>query len=160
HRNMDGGHGAASLRMDSPSRRAAPLPTLRRLSKLLGALQAADHRRREQIRPRLLRRSGDLDQAVAKFGAGAFQVLLVLDRLFLDIFLGDEAALLLEGVELAVALRALPHRGEALGQVDGIMDAAVHSHAAERIVDVRGIADEKRAALAKARGDALMHAIE
>ena len=30
-------------------------------------------------------------------------------------------------------------------QVDRVVDAAVHAHAAERIVDVRGVADEERA---------------
>ena len=40
------------------------------------------------------------------------------------------------------------------------MDAAVHAHAAERIVDVRGIAGEERAADAKAFRDALMHLVE
>ena len=33
-----------------------------------------------------------------------------------------------------------------LGQIDRIVDAAVHAHAAERVVDVGGVADQEGAA--------------
>ena len=40
------------------------------------------------------------------------------------------------------------------------MHAAVHAHAADRVVDVGAVAREQDAALAERRGDALVHAVE
>ena len=40
------------------------------------------------------------------------------------------------------------------------MDAAVHAHPTERVVDVRGIAGEEDPAFAKGLGDALMHPVQ
>src|SRR5580704_3214311 len=40
------------------------------------------------------------------------------------------------------------------------MDAAVHAHAADRIVDVGAVAGEQHAAFVEGRGDALVHGIE
>jgi len=49
---------------------------------------------------------------------------------------------------------------ELLAQVGGILEAAVEAHAADRIVDVRGIAGEQHTARAKRGGNALMRDIE
>ena len=40
------------------------------------------------------------------------------------------------------------------------MDAAVHAHAAERIVDVRGVARQERAAVLERLRDPLVHLVE
>ena len=54
----------------------------------------------------------DRAEPVAKLRAGRFEVLLVLDRLLLDVFLGHQPALPVEAIELGVGLsiRARPRR--------------------------------------------------
>jgi hypothetical protein len=46
------------------------------------------------------------------------------------------------------------------GQLDGVVDAEVEAKAAERVVDVGGVAGQKHATLAEARGHPLVHAVE
>ena len=49
---------------------------------------------------------------------------------------------------------------QVFGEIDCVVDAAIHAHATERIVDMRGVADEESAAFAECAGDALVHAIK
>src|SRR6202042_3624590 len=89
-----------------------------------------------------------------------FQRLLILDGLRLDIIDLGLAALARVAVEHAVLGAAEPHVGEFFGQVDRIWGAAVHAHAADRVVDVGAVAGEQHAAFVEGRGDALVHGIE
>src|SRR6202042_2149591 len=59
-----------------------------------------------------------------------------------------------------LGLLAAPDLDQALGQVHRIVNTAIHAHSAERVVDMRGIADQEGAAAAECFGDALMYAIE
>ncbi len=58
------------------------------------------------------------------------------------------AALPVVAVEQAI-VGAGPDVLELVGQVEGVLDAAVHAHAAERVVDVGGIAGQQDAAVAE-----------
>ena len=49
--------------------------------------------------------------------------------------------------------------GELPGQVHRVADAGVHALSADRTVDVRGVAEQERAALAEMIGDAMVHAV-
>ena len=69
---------------------------------------------------------------------------LVGDGLGLDIFHRGVAALAAVEIEQFVAGLAVDDAGELLGEIDAVVDAAVHAHAADRIVEVR--ASRRRAA--------------
>src|SRR5262249_32535291 len=77
-------------------------------------------------------------QAAAEVGSVGLEVTLVLDRLFFDVFERDQPALPVVTLELGLRRGAIPDFDQARGQIDGVVDAAVHAHAAERIVDLRG----------------------
>src|SRR5581483_2318348 len=62
--------------------------------------------------------------------------------------------------ELLLAGLAVPHAGEAPGQAQRIVDAAVESHAAQGVVDVCGVPREEDTSSTIGRGYALAHAIE
>ena len=49
--------------------------------------------------------------------------------------------------------------GELPGEVHGVADAGVHALSADRTVDVRGVAEQERAALAEPIGDPMVHAV-
>src|SRR5262245_4278613 len=78
----------------------------------------------------------------------------------LHMFLGDEPTLQIEAVELGLGFRATPDADQASGQIYRVVDATIHTHAAERIVDMGGVADQERAAAAECLGDALMNTIK
>ena len=65
----------------------------------------------------------------------------------------------LVGVEELVGATALDHRCELPGEIDCIAEARVESLSADGAVDVRGVAEKKRPAGAKARGDPVMDVI-
>ena len=50
----------------------------------------------------------------------------------------------------ACGRRRRPRYRQLVGEVEGVLDAAIHAHAAERIVDMRGVAGEQRPAVAEA----------
>src|SRR6516162_2676334 len=88
------------------------------------------------------------------------QRLLVLNRLRLDVIDLGLAALPRVAVEHARLGAIEPHVGELVGEIDRVVDAAVHAHAADRVVDVGAVAGEQRAALVEGRGDALVDGVE
>jgi hypothetical protein len=55
---------------------------------------------------------------------------------------------------------AVQHPGERRGEGNGVVYAKIHSHATERIVDMRRIAGEQGAAAAIGVCDSLVHGIE
>ena len=71
----------------------------------------------------------------------------------------DGAPLPVVAVEQAV-VGAGPDRLELVGQIEGVLDAAVHAHAAERIVDMGGVAGEQHAAVPEALRHPLVHGID
>jgi hypothetical protein len=70
---------------------------------------------------------------------------------------GDRTALLLVSVECGGAQPSLPHVGEQEREVVGVLQAGVHSLAANRGVHVPGIASEKDRTVPERRGDAMVH---
>src|SRR5438309_1814179 len=62
--------------------------------------------------------------------------------------------------ELVLAALTVPDASESLGQAEGVVKAAVETHAAERVVDMRGVARQENTVLAVCRGDALADAID
>ena len=85
---------------------------------------------------------------------------LVGDGLSLHIAYRGVPALAVITVEHVFAGGAVKHRRELIDQIESIVHAAVHAHAADRIVDMRAVAGEQNAALAKGRSDALGDAID
>ena len=84
---------------------------------------------------------------------------LVLDCHRLEKFIGDKAPLPVIQVEQTIRLtgeytRNLP------GQADRIVNAEIHAHAAEWIVDVRGVAGQQDAIAAVSRRDPLMYGVQ
>ena len=88
------------------------------------------------------------------------QRLLVLDRLRLDEIDLRLAALARVAVEHARIGAAIPDAGKLIGKIDRVVDAAVHAHAADRIVDVRAVTGKQHAALVEGRGDTLVNRIK
>ena len=76
----------------------------------------------------------------------------------------DSVALPVVARELGVAFRcpssSLPGLDQARGQVDRVVDAAVHAHAAEGVVDMRGISDQERTSELECRRHPLMHLVK
>jgi hypothetical protein len=103
---------------------------------------------------------GDGLQALAELVAGRFQVLLVLNGVFLDGFQRHAPPLPVVEIELGLGRLAAPHRGELGREINCIVNAAVHTHAAERVVDVGGVANKERAAQSERLGHPLMHLVE
>ena len=54
----------------------------------------------------------------------------------------------------------MPDRGQPVGQVVRVVDAEVEPHAAQRIVDMAGVAGEQHATATVGGGNALMHRVE
>src|SRR5512144_70360 len=84
---------------------------------------------------------------------------LVGDRLRLHVLDRGEAALTIVTVEKRVGIGAVPDLGELLGDVEAVLEAAVHAHPTDRIVDMGGIAGEDDTALPEASRDALVHIV-
>ena len=80
-----------------------------------------------------------------ELGPVGFEIALVLDRLLLDVLERHLPALRLVAVEFVEALAPMPDIGKPRGEADRIMDAAVHAHSAERIVDMRSVPAKERA---------------
>ena len=72
---------------------------------------------------------------------------------------GEADPLGLIAVEQALGGAAVQHRRELPGQIDRVADAGVHSLPAGGAVDVRGVAEQKGAALAETLRHAVVHAI-
>src|SRR5712672_3418452 len=62
-------------------------------------------------------------------------------------------------VEQARGRTPLQRRSDLPRQVHGVADAGVHPLSADRTVDVRGVAEQKGAPVAKVERDAVVHAI-
>ena len=55
---------------------------------------------------------------------------------------------------------AMPGFFQLFGKVQPVMDAAVHAHPAQRVIDVGGVAGERHAAFGEGRRDPLVHAVQ
>src|SRR6516164_10454385 len=97
---------------------------------------------------------------MAKLVTRRFQILLVLNRIVLDVLQGHQASLFVKAVELSVRCLAVPNRGKPPRKIDGVMDAAIHAHAAQWIVDVGSVANDKGSPLPEGLGYPLVHFIE
>ena len=128
-----------------------------------GAALAGDHRRAQQELPRPLgigRHGAQIVEiALARFRLARLQALLVGDRLLLHEL--DRHGAALEAVEIEQALgRARHYLEQLVAQIGRVLDAAVEAHAADRIVDMGGVAGEQHAALAEARRHPLVGDVE
>src|SRR5215475_14385563 len=95
---------------------------------LLRSPQAGDHRDPQQIVVGAVTVSCDVPQRSSKLLAIGFEVALVLDRLRLDVFERDQPALAIEAIKLSRATLSMPDVREPFGQIDRIMNSAVHPH--------------------------------
>src|SRR5262249_49791189 len=89
-----------------------------------------------------------------------FERFFVLDSLRLNVINLRFAALPRVAIEQAHLGTAEPDLSEFFREVDGVMDAAVHTHAADRIVDMGTIANEQHATLVKGLSHTLMHRVK
>ena len=126
--------------------------------------QARNHRHLDQIlaSERLIVRCARhrLPPILLLFRITGFEVVLVGDRDLVHILESDRATLPLVAVQLGFGNLFAQHAHQFFGQIEPVMDAAIHAHATERIVEVCGVACQKYAALAIGFGNALMHRIE
>src|SRR5688572_10127494 len=134
----------SSPELRSPSTGAIPrrCELLRPMSgvgsaQFLRAAQACDHGNTQQVLVGAVLVGCDLGEGAPELEAVRFEIALVLDRLLLDVFQRDQPPLAVIALELGLRLFAAPDLHHARGQIDGVVDAAVHAHAAERIVDMR-----------------------
>src|SRR5665213_1502217 len=115
-----------------------------------GVAHAPDHRALDQIFPVARAVGGDGAQLGEALGAllriALLQQLLVADRLRLDEFDVGGAPLAYVFVEQTVLRLALPYRAELLRQVESAVQRAVEAEGAQRIVQMRGVADQPHAA--------------
>src|SRR5262249_19957796 len=132
---------------------------LRASPQLLRSAQACDHGHPQQVLVGAGLVGCDLRQAAAEIGPVGLEVALVLDRLFLDVFECHQAALPVVTLKLGLGLAVMPDLDEARGQVDRVVNAAVHAHAAERIVDMRGVAGEERPSALERLRHPLVHLV-
>jgi hypothetical protein len=109
--------------------------------------QAGNHRDPQQIIVGSAAVGCDVPQRPSKLLAIGFEVALVLDRLPLGAFERDQPSLAIEALELARAALSMPDVSQPFGQIDRVVNAAVHPHAPERIVDVCRIANQERASV-------------
>src|SRR5262245_31134657 len=130
------------------------------LSQLLRAAQAGDHGDPYEVVIGAGLVGRDLREAAAKFGPVRLEVAFVLDGSLLDVFKRHCPALAIITLETGVGLASVPDVDHARGQIDRVMDAAVHAHAAERVVDMRRVAGEKNAPLLKRLRDPLVHLVK
>src|SRR5262249_56777190 len=87
--------------------------------------------------------AGDLREAAAELGSVRLEVAFVLDRLLLDVFERHPSALAVVRFEIGIVLSPVPDPEEARGQIDRVMDATGHTHAADGIINMRGVAGQK-----------------
>ena len=69
------------------------------------------------------------------------------------------ASLAIIKIKQAIA-RTTQDARELVGETNGVMYTKVHPHAAERIIDVRGIAREQDTAIAVVHRNTLMHRVK
>ena len=131
---------------------------------LLGLAQAFEQRRPQQELARQRRIFGLAPQLVVVAPAhrriALLQQPLVADGLRLGVLDRDMPALPFVAVELRFVGFAVQDAGQLVGEIEGVVHAAVQSHAADRAVDVGGVAGEQHAADAELLRDALMHGVE
>src|SRR3984893_5713071 len=131
---------------------------------LLRALQPQQHRGSIDMPARELGVARDVDELREPLALdswiGLLQRALVADRHFLHLFDRYGTALARIDVEHVVRCFAAPHPAELFAKIDRVMNAAVETKAAERIVEVRGVATEQHVADPERVGDALVHAID
>ena len=96
----------------------------------------------------------------ADFWVGFFQVVFVADGLRLDIFDGDGAALAVILVQEVFVAALGQDLDQLFGQVDAVVDAAVHAHAAQGVVHVGTIAGQQDAPVAVGFGNPLVDPID
>ena len=89
-----------------------------------------------------------------------FERFFISDSLRLNVINLRLAALPRIAIEQAHLGTAEPDLGEFYGKVDGIVDAAVHTHAADRIVDMGAIANEQHATFVEGLSYTLMHRVK
>src|SRR5262245_19072704 len=94
------------------------------------------------------------------FRIAGFEIVLVGDRDLVHIFESDRSTLPLVAVQFGLRDLLTQHVHQFFGQIERVMDAAIHAHATERIVEVCRITCQKYAALAISIGNALMNRIE
>src|SRR6516165_6658391 len=133
---------------------------LRASPQFLRPAQAGDHGHPQQVLADAGPVGRDLRQAAAEVAPVGLEIALVLDRLFLDVFERHQAALPVVALELALGLAVMPDLDEARGQVDRVMNATVHAHAAQRVVDMRGVAGEERASALERLRHSLVHFVK
>ena len=98
--------------------------------------------------------------ALAHRRVALLQQPLVADGLRLGVLDRHVPPLPFVAVELVVIRLAVQDAGQLVGEVEGVVHAAVQPHAADRAVDVGGVAGEHRAAGAEFFRHALMHRVE
>src|SRR5919201_540395 len=130
------------------------------LSQFLRAAQAGDHGDPQQVVIGAGLVGRDLREAAAEFGPVRLEVAFVLDRLLLDVFERHRPALAIVTFEIGIGLASVPDVDHARGQIDRVMDTAVHAHPSEGIVDMRGVAGEKNAPVLKCLRDPLVHLVK
>jgi hypothetical protein len=89
-----------------------------------------------------------------------FEIALVGDRVLLHVFERDVAPLPVIAIEFMRGGFSALNPCQPISQVERVVNTAVHAHAPQRIVDMGGIASQKRAASAEGLGHALVHPIE
>src|SRR6266508_5720549 len=107
--------------------------------------QAGDHRDQQQIIVGSATVGCDVPQRPSKFLAIGFEVALVLDRLRLDVLERDQPSLAIEAFKLGSATLSMPDVRQPFGQIDRIVNSAVHTHAPKGIVDMCRVANQERA---------------
>src|SRR5262245_59961879 len=130
----------------------------------LGFAQALDPGGAQQKGARergVLRGAAQLVVVLLAHGRVLFgQEALVADGLRLRVLHGDVTALALVALEHVVRGFPAQDLDQLVRQVEGVVNAAVHAHGADRAVLVRGVAGEDRAATAEFRRHALVHDVE
>src|SRR6516162_230231 len=129
-------------------------------AQFLRAAEAGDHRHSQQVVVGTGLVGRDLRKVAAELSPIRLEIAFVLDRLSLDVFARHRPSLAIIAREIVLRLSSVPGLDQARRQVDRVVDAAVHAHPAERIVDMRGVAGEKSASALKRFRHPLVHFIE
>jgi hypothetical protein len=106
------------------------------------------------------RRAQGFEVGRPSIGVFLFEPLLVGDRLLLHIFDIDRAAALIIARECLGLGRAAQHGNQQARQFHRIVDPAIETEAADRIVHMRGISGQECAPLTKLRRDALVDVVD
>ena len=129
----------------------------------LGATEAFNHGDAQQIGVKFFGAGDDAAQFVVEVLAldrvFLLDVAFVLNGLALQILLRNRPPLTIVEIEQVVAGVLENDFGKFVDDVEGVVQAEIHAHAAKRIVDMRRVARNHEAAIAITRGDTLMHVI-